>query len=257
MISIVIVTRDLKDPKLEKCLTSIKLQTFHNYEVIIETEGSIQEARRRGINKAKGEWICLVDSDQWLLPDLLVACFTKCKVYDLDGITWTERGMYKNTFMEKVIDFDKELFHGVCDDDPIRGAAEPRFFKAGYLKRLDWDKLPPVTFELTFINKQVTDMGAKIGFINKTLALHHEPRNTKELFRKFYRYGYYYLPALAIDKETILCHSSPRRVYFSLKAVTHPILYWGLWYHYLVKVVATTMGAIHESINHWHHRPGC
>ena len=220
------------------------MQTNKDFEVILKTEGTIQEARKAGIAEARGEWICLVDSDQWLMPDLLDYCLSLCQEGNYDGCTWTERAINIDTFMEKVIDYDKKLFHEAQDDDPIKGAAEPRFFKAEFLKRLDWSKLPPVTFELTFINKQVHDMGANIGFINKTLALHHEPRNTIELFKKFYRYGYYYLPALAIDKETILSHSSPRRVYLSLKAVSHPILYWGLWYHYLVKAVAACLGAI-------------
>jgi glycosyltransferase involved in cell wall biosynthesis len=244
MISIIIVARNLKDPKLADCLESISMQTHKDYEVIIETEGTIQEARKEAIKRAKGEWICLVDSDQWLMPDLLDYCISLCEEGEYDGVTWTERAKSTDTFMEKVIDYDKKLFHAAQDDDPIKGAAEPRFFRASFLKQLDWDKLPPVTFELTFINKQVNDMGANIGFINKTLALHNEPKNTIELFRKFFRYGYYYLPALAIDRGTILSHSSPRRVYFSLKAISHPILYWGLWYSYFIKAIASALGAI-------------
>ena len=244
MISILIVARNLKEPKMVKCLESIKAQTYKDYELIIEDEGTIQEARKRGIAKSKGDWICLIDSDQVASPELLKRCQSFCEMSNYDGVTWTERGLCPTTFMEKVIDWDKELFHGAEDDDPIKGAAEPRFFKAEYLKRLDWDKLPPVTFELTFINKQVNDMGAKIGFINETLAWHHEPRNTIELFKKFYRYGYYYLPALAIDKETILSHSKPRRVYFSLRAFSRPVLYVGLWYHYFIKAFASALGAL-------------
>ncbi len=86
MVSIVICSRKVNG-KLTKCLDSIECQTYKDYEVIIETEGSIQEARKRGIAKAKGGYICLVDDDQILAPYLLSDCLAFCKRYD--GVTCT------------------------------------------------------------------------------------------------------------------------------------------------------------------------
>jgi glycosyltransferase involved in cell wall biosynthesis len=243
MVSIIICVRDLQDLKLQKCLKSLYLQTYKHIEIILESEGSIVEARQRGIRKAKGEYICLVDADQVLPCCIIKKCVKLCE-NGWDGVTWTERGLENSTFCEKVIDYDKMLFHSAHDDDPIKGAAEPRFFKAEFVKRLDFSKLPPITFELTFINKQINDMGAKIAFSDE-IVYHHEPRTFRELFRKFFRYGYYYIPSLKFDRETVLSHSKPRRVYFDLRALNRPVLYVGLWWHYFVKAIASSLGAIY------------
>jgi len=248
-VSIIVVTRDLTDEKLNKCLRSISFQSYQDIELILEWKGDIQTARQNGIKRAKGKYICFVDSDQVLPKDLIMECEGYCR-QGADGVTWTERSINLDTFCEKVIDYDKFLFHLQCDDDPIKGAAEPRFFKSDFVKKIDFYKLPPVTFELAGINKQIHDMGAKIWFI-ETIVHHHEPRTFRELFRKFFRYGYYYIPALKLDKELVLNHSKPRRSYYNLRAFTnHPTLYLGLWYHFLVKATGTLGGVIWYLVKH-------
>jgi glycosyltransferase involved in cell wall biosynthesis len=228
--------------KLVECLESIYQQTYLGIQVIIETEGSIVEARKRGIAKALGEYICLVDSDQVLPPNVIEDCVDICKIYD--GVTWAERALSPSTICEKIIDYDKMLFHNACDDDPIYGAAEPRFFKAEFIKNLDFSKLPPITFELSMVNKQVRDMGAKIAFAKNVVVYHHEPRTFRELFRKFFRYGYYYIPSLKYGKDLVINHSKPRRVYFNPTSLQRPMLYVGLWYHYLIKASGAGLGAL-------------
>jgi glycosyltransferase involved in cell wall biosynthesis len=241
VVSIVIVAREY-DLKLARCMKSISEQTYQDIQILLEMKGSIVEARQRGIAKAQGEYICLVDSDQILPPQLLMHCVSLAAT-GFDGVTWTERGLSPSTFCEKVIDYDKMLFHKAHDDDPLFGAAEPRFFKAQLLKRLDFSRLPPITFELSCINKQVRNMGARIVF-SELVVYHHEPKTFRELFKKFFRYGFYYIPSLKYNKELVFRHSLPRRVYFRFTSFSNPVLYVGLWYHYLVKGVASTMGAI-------------
>jgi glycosyltransferase involved in cell wall biosynthesis len=243
VVSIVIVARDLKDKRLKECMDSITTQTYKDIETHIMTGGSILDARKRGVQTATGEYICFVDSDQVLPKELIATCIYQCEAYGCDGVTWTERALNPSTFCEKVIDYDKELFHFAQDDDPIYGAAEPRFFKSCFVDNLDWDKLPPVTFELSMINKQIQDMGAKIKFVNFAVY-HHEPSSFRELAGKFFRYGYYYIPSLKYNKELVLNHSKPRRVYFTKRALRKPLLYAGLWYHYFVKAVSALGGAI-------------
>jgi glycosyltransferase involved in cell wall biosynthesis len=235
MVSIIIVTRNNKIPEIN--------QTYKDIEVIVQSKGDIRTARQEGIKQSKGEYICFIDDDQVLPSHLLEECVKDCE-NGHDGVTWIERGYNANTFCELVIDYDKKLFHEAFDDDPIRGAAEPRFFKSEFVKRLDFDKLPPVTFELAGINKQIVGMGADIYFSFVTVY-HHEPKTFRDLFSKFFRYGYYYFPALKLDPELVLNHSKPRRVYFKWEAFTdHPLLYVGLWYHYFIKATAALGGAL-------------
>ena len=87
---------------LGDCIKSILSQTFSNYEIILVDDGSpdnsgklcdefaagdsrikvvhkenggVSSARNKGIEIAEGEWICFVDSDDWVEPDYLEVMF--------------------------------------------------------------------------------------------------------------------------------------------------------------------------------------
>jgi glycosyltransferase involved in cell wall biosynthesis len=217
------------------------VQNYKDVEMIPAVGGTLVEARKKAIMQAKGRYILLLDSDQRIAHDAIEKCVSICES-GYDGVTLTEESYLPLTFLEEIISYDKDLFHSAGDDDPLKGAAEPRFFRASFLKNLNFNLLPPLTFELTFINKQVREMGAKIYFSHDAFLYHQEPRTFKILYDKFWRYGYYYIPALEIDRETVRAHSRPRRIYFTKKALRNPLLYCGLWLHYFVKGVATFMG---------------
>ena len=57
---------------LDECLESIKAQTYKDCEVIvIDDETDLAKARNKGIRKAKGDWIVILDVDNKLTPDYL------------------------------------------------------------------------------------------------------------------------------------------------------------------------------------------
>jgi len=87
---------------IEKCIESIKAQTFKNYEVIvidnsskdgtlekinqikderfkvfnINNEGILARSRNLGIDKSSAEWIAFLDSDDWWTEDKLEVCLS-------------------------------------------------------------------------------------------------------------------------------------------------------------------------------------
>lgn len=88
---------------IEKCVLSIKKQTYPNFEVILVDDGSrdqsldicqklvlpdkrikvfhqensgVSAARNHGIQEAKGDYICFIDSDDWIDKDYLEILFT-------------------------------------------------------------------------------------------------------------------------------------------------------------------------------------
>lgn len=94
---------------LEKCLDSVLAQTFTDFEVLLINDGSADEsgnicddyaqkdsrirvfhkhnggvsaARNLGLNNAKGEWICFMDSDDYLNANYLKALLDSVKNND-------------------------------------------------------------------------------------------------------------------------------------------------------------------------------
>ena len=96
---------------IEKCLLSIKDQTLIDFECLIINDGSkdssieiakkvvckdirfkffdkenggLSDARNYGIEKASGEYLCFIDSDDYIAPDLLELTYKMGKEYDSD-----------------------------------------------------------------------------------------------------------------------------------------------------------------------------
>lgn len=248
---------------LVKCLDSVRKQTYKNIEIIIMDSYSkdktleiakdygskivfaptLATARKAGSEASRGDYIFILDSDQILEPDVIERCVRACEEEEYDGVTLFERSLItKNTFVERVIAYDKEIFHSLHDDDPIKGTAIPRFFRASYFKKVEFEKNPPITFEHTIIHHKIVEMGAKIKFVDAYIW-HHETTTIREVAKKFFRYGYYYIPAYKFNKELALHHSLPRRTYFHYKALRNPVLFLGLFYVYFVKALSAALGA--------------
>jgi len=248
---------------LAECLDSIRNQTYKNIEIIIMdsyskdktldiakeygakivSASNLAMARRAGAETSGGEYIFLLDSDQILDKNVIEECVTTCEDEGYDGVTLFEKSLItKNTFVERVIAYDKEIFHSLHDDDPIKGTATPRFFRSSYYKMVDFEKNPPITFEHTIIHNEIVKMGAKIKFIDAYIW-HHETATIRDVARKFYRYGYYYIPAFKFNSEIAMRHSMPRRTYFRRVAYKNPKLFIGLFYIYFVKAISAVIGA--------------
>ena len=263
LVSVNIATYN-SEKALGECLDSVKGQSYKNIEIMVMDSHSkdrtldiarsygaaivfaptLAAARKAGADASRGEFIFILDSDQILEPNVIELCVAACTQQGYDGATLFEKSLItRNTFVERIIAYDKDIFHSLQDDDPVKGTAIPRFFRASYFKKIEFEKNPPITFEHTIIHKKIVDMGAKIKFID-AFIWHHETTTVREVARKFFRYGYYYIPAYKFDRRLTVYHSLPRRTYFHYKALKNPILFFGLFFLYFIKAISAFAGTL-------------
>jgi glycosyltransferase involved in cell wall biosynthesis len=140
---------------IRKCVNSILAQSYRNFEIILIEDGSpdacgdicdeyaannsmvsvlhkenggLSDARNAGLNIAKGELICFVDSDDWCEKEMLRIAFeamekSKCDMvsygafYDFTKNEKVFRTMIKNTKSELKINSFEECLPLVIRDD--------------------------------------------------------------------------------------------------------------------------------------------
>lgn len=185
-ISIVMPVYNTKD-FVGKAIQSILDQTFKDYEFFIidngSTDGSgeiidlyaakdkrikvirnkknvfIAEARNAAIEKLSGEYLYLIDSDDWVLPDMLEIMYAGAMK---NKAQYVVTGYYMDYY-----EGGKELSYAVCPDDVLYTQEEFRKNAIKYLTRtiltVPWNKL----YSLDYLREK------GIRFRNTKLEDHH------------------------------------------------------------------------------------
>ena len=132
--SIVIPVYNVED-YIERCLESIKKQTFKDYEVIVVNDGTkdnsmeivnkypfkiinqenqgLSAARNNGAKKAKGEYILFLDSDDYLEKNTLKEV-NKVIEKDTDLVRFQIKEVYDDG---KVIEYNEQAFKNLNGEE--------------------------------------------------------------------------------------------------------------------------------------------
>lgn len=130
LVSVVIpITKN--DPHVDKCVEYIERSTYSNYEIIIVDEGLERSKQRNiGVQRSKGDYVLILDSDMVIHPNLIEECMELCReeYYDLSLSTGQYDGLYipeiilGEGFWIRVRDFERSFYDGTRVD-------AVRFFK--------------------------------------------------------------------------------------------------------------------------------
>jgi glycosyltransferase involved in cell wall biosynthesis len=213
LISIVIPTKN-SGSTLEQCLTCVLSQTYKNLEVIIVdsksndntlgiaarmkckvilTDWKLLGARYEGCKAASGDYIVLLDSDQFLKRSSIERCVSLAEQYDmlfLEEITY--RG---GTFVEKLYEADRRLIQKEFDvqKNPLYGAIAPRFYREDILRKA-FSHIPEqilpftVALEDAIIYYEAWKISNKVAFVPNALW-HVEAKSLAEVWKKSLAYA--------------------------------------------------------------------
>lgn len=174
-ISIIIPVYNTKE-YLEKCIESVRAQTYQNIEIICVDDGStdgsgalldalaekdarmkvihkqnggLVSARKAGINAATGEYAGYVDSDDWIEPDMYenlyrVVCSTNADVitcgYFLEGNYTTVHldNVEEGLYREQKMRYlrDNTIYRLESRETGLRGGLWCKLFRTELLKRI-------------------------------------------------------------------------------------------------------------------------
>lgn len=258
MISVIITTRN-EEANIERCLRSIKNQTYKDVEIIVvdnnSTDKTVQIAkkftkkvfnkgperssqRNFGVSKASGKYVLILDADMELTRNVLRSCLDN--IADGKVLVVPERTVGKS-FMAKVRRFEREMYMG----DPTVEVA--RFFDRKIFN--DYKG-----YDLRLTGAEDYDLPKRISqkfsiFRSKEYILHHEEDLNlgRQLKKKYYYASKSALYAQKhpdlISKQGILVW---RKAYFRnwRKFVAHPFLGLCLIFVRLLETASAALGYI-------------
>lgn len=203
LVSIIVPTKN-SERTIEKCLKSIKDQSYKNIELIVVDNNSEDKtfeiakkyadkvinincersaARNYGAKISSGKYLLFIDSDMVLTKNVVKECVEKCELNGYEALYIPEEIMGEG-FWIKVRNFERSFYTGTVID-AVRFVRKDIFEKSGgfdenLVAGEDWD-----------LDRRIKDIGAKVGIINSNL-FHEEGKfdikkylSKKEYYTKF------------------------------------------------------------------------
>jgi len=243
LVSVVITTKN-SSRTIEKCLKSVKNQSYKSIELIVVDNNSTDNTkeiakkyaddvinkgpersaqRNFGVKKSRGHYVLVHDSDIYFNPNSIKECVEVCEKGGCDAVILPEKSI-GNGFWTKVKAFERSFYVG---NDYIEAA---RFFKKEVFLKVggyDEEMFAGEDWDLTI---RLRDSGCKIGR-SKSLLEHDEGRlsffgSSKK--KKYYSKNFFEVyakknPEYFKKQMSFFVRFPPKKIL--QKASVHPILF--------------------------------
>lgn len=231
---------------IERCINSLKEQTYSQYEILVIDNhsqddtihiaqrlgastfnylGGRTSSRNYGVKNASGEYLFNIDSDMELTPYVMKECVGKCENENVDALVVPEISVGEG-YLTKCRALEKRILIGETNYEAARFLRKNVFEDIkGYDESLEAGE----DFDLHY---RIEDKGYSISRINSFIK-HHEGKLTiKKIITKNKYYGKTILVYAKKHKIRIRNQGSLPRVYLRKwkTLITNPILIPGLFF---------------------------
>lgn len=253
LISVVVTTKN-EEANIDKCLESIRQQTYKNIEIIVVDNNSTDKTkeiarkytklvfnkgpersaqRNFGILKGRGKYAIYLDADMVLSKEVIEECVKTCEENgDIMGVYIPERIIGKG-FWIKTRDFERSFYNGTVIDCvrffPIASFKKARGFDLSMTGPEDWD-----------FDKKIRQLG-ETALIKSELYHNEGDFNMKKYLskKKYYSQSFdSYINKWGRDNKDVKRQFGLYYRYFGVfmengkwaKLLAHPILTMGMYY---------------------------
>ena len=154
---------------------------FPKIKITIKPSFSVSYLRQIAAKQAKGEYLFFLDADQILSPNLLEECCVLIKKNNYDGLIIRERPLKIESFLQKVIWYERELMEKIN-----RGI--PRFYKRAFYETLVGQRDNLSMGEDKMVLEDAKKKNAKITITQSTI-FHQDFKYLFPLLKKYIAYG--------------------------------------------------------------------
>lgn len=113
LVSVIVPNNNRDITKLKQSLTNSTYKNIELIEVNLGKERSYQ--RNYGIDKAKGKYLLILDSDQYIHPRLIEECLNICRG-DINKSIYIQEIITTKGLFGRIRNFERQFYTGTCVD---------------------------------------------------------------------------------------------------------------------------------------------
>jgi len=202
LVSVIITTKNSEET-LDRCLKSIKNQTYKKIEIILVDNNSTDKTkqiarkytklvfnkgpersaqRNLAIKKSKGDFVYIIDSDFVLESKVIEECVNKMKK-GFDAIVVHNTPDESISWIAKTRKFETNMYKYNLDHSAAR------FFKKSVFLAIGGYNEKVIAGEDYDIQNKLNRKGYKTGFVDAEAIHLGEPKSFRKHMKKYYDYG--------------------------------------------------------------------